>query len=59
MNCLRAILRVTWCDRLSNIEIRKSLNVYVQVETIEEVIVKKQLRWFDNVARNSDMSNAS
>ena len=34
MKCLRAILRVTRSDRLSNIAIRKSLNV---VETIEEV----------------------
>ena len=40
MKCLRAILRVTRSDRLSNIAIRKTLNV---VETIEEVIVKRLL----------------
>ena len=28
------------------------------VETIEEVIVKTQLRWFGHVARRLDMSNA-
>ena len=43
-------------DRLGNIAILKSLNV---VETIEEVIVKRQLRWFDHVARSRDMINFS
>ena len=56
MKCLRAILRVTRTDRLSNIAIRKSLNV---VETREEVIVKRQLRWLGHLARNRDMINAS
>ena len=54
IKCLRAILRVTRSD--SNISIRKSLNV---VETIEEVIVKRQLRLFGHVARSRDMINAS
>ena len=56
MKCIRAILRVTRRDRLSNIEIRKSLNV---VETIEEIIMKRQIRWFGHVARSRDMINAS
>ena len=29
------------------------------VETIEEVIVKRQLRWFSHVARSLDITNAS
>ena len=56
MKCLIAILRVTRSDRLSNIAIQISHNV---VETIEEVIVKIQLRWFGHVARSRDMINAS
>ena len=56
MKCLRAILRVTRTDRLSNIAIQKSLNV---VETIEEVIVKRKLRWFGHIARRRDMINSS
>ena len=63
MKYLRAILRVTIVlrnslrsDILSNIAIRKSLNVVV---TIEEVIVKRQLRWFGHVARSRDMINSS
>ena len=56
MKYLRAILRVTRSDRLSNIEIRKSLNV---VETIEEVIVIRQLRWFGHITRIRDMINTS
>ena len=55
MNFLRAILRDTWSDRHSNIAIRKSLNV---VETIEEVIVKRQLSWVGHVVRSRDMINA-
>ena len=43
----KSYLRVTSSDRLSNIAIRKSLNV---VETIEEVIVKRQLSWFGHEA---------
>ena len=56
MKCLRAILRVTKYDRLTNTNIRKSLNV---TETIEEVIIKRQLRWFGHVARSRDMINSS
>ena len=29
------------------------------VETIEDIIVKRQLRWFGHVARSRDMINAS
>ena len=56
MKCSRAILRVTWSDRLSNIAIQKSLN---DVETIEEVIVKRQFHWFSHVARSRDIINSS
>ena len=56
IKCLIAILRVTRSDRLSNIAIRKSLNL---VETIEEIIVKRQLRSYGQVARSRDMINAS
>ena len=56
MKCLRAILRVTKYDILTNTNIRKSLNV---TETIEEVIIKRQLRWFGHVARSRDMINSS
>ena len=55
MKCLRAILRVTRSDRLNTIVSRKSLNV---VETIEEVIVKRQIRWFGHISRIRDMINA-
>ena len=56
MKCLRAIMRVTRSERISNIAIRKSLNVVV---TIEEAIVKRQIRWFSHVARSRYMINAS
>ena len=56
MKCLRAILRVTRGGRLSNIAIRKSLKVD---ETIEEVIVKRQLRVFCHATRSRDIINAS
>lgn len=56
MKCLRAILRVTRNDRLTNMNIRKTLCV---TETIEDVVLKRRLRWFGHVARSRSSINAS
>ena len=47
MKCLRAILRITRSDRLHNIMIRNKLNMS---ETIEDIVLKKRLRWFGDAS---------
>ena len=56
MKCLRAILRVTRLDRLSNARIRQTLGIK---QIIEGVVSERRLRWFGHVARNSEMINDS
>ena len=56
MKCLRAILRITRSDRLRNIMIRKKLNIS---ETIEDIVLKRRLRWFGHVVRNTSTLNSS
>ena len=53
---LRAILRITRSDRLRNIMIRKKLNIS---ETIEDIVLKRRLRWFGHVVRNTSTLNSS
>ena len=56
MKCLIDILRITWSDRLQNIMIRKKLNIS---ETIEDIVLKRRLRWFGHVVRNTSTINSS
>ena len=56
MKCLRAILRITRSDRLRNIMIRKKLSLS---ETIEDIVLKRRLRWFGHVVRNTSTLNSS
>ena len=56
MKCLRAILRITRSDRLRNTMIRKKLNIS---ETIEDIVLKRRLRWFGHVVRNTSTLNSS
>ena len=56
MKCLRAILRITRSDRLRNIMIRKIKNIS---ETIEDIVLKRRLRWFGHVVRNMSTLNVS
>ena len=56
MKCLRAILRITRSDRLRNTMIRKKLNIN---ETIEDIVLKRRLRWFGHVVRNTSTLNSS
>ena len=54
MKCLRAILRITRSDRLRNTMIRKKLNIS---ETIEDIVLKRRLRWFGHIVRNTSTLN--
>ena len=56
MKCLGAILRITRSDRLRNTMIRKKLNIS---ETIEDIVLKRRLRWFGHVVRNTSTLNSS
>ena len=56
MKCLIALLRITRCDRLRYINIRKKLNI---IETIEDIVIKRRLRWFGHVVRNKSTLNSS
>ena len=56
MKCLRAILRINRSDRLRNTMIRKKLNIS---ETIEDIVLKRRLRWFGHVVRNTSTLNCS
>ena len=56
IKCLRAILRITRSDRLRNIMIRKKLNIS---ETIEDIVLKRRLRWVGHVFRNTSTLNSS
>ena len=56
MKCLRAILRITRSDRLRNTMIRNKLNIS---ETIEDIVLKRRLRWFGHVGRNTSTLNSS
>ena len=56
MKFLRAILRITRSDRLRNTMIRKKLNIS---ETIEDIVLKRRLRWFGHVVRNTSTLNSS
>ena len=56
MKCLRAILRITRSGRLRNTMIRKKLNIS---ETIEDIVLKRRLRWFGHVVRNTSTLHSS
>ena len=56
MKCLIAILRITRSDRLRNIMILKKLNIS---ETIEDIDIKRRLRWFGHVVSNTSILNSS
>ena len=56
MKRLRAILRITRSDRLRNIMIRKKVNIS---EKIEDIVLKRRLRWFVHVIRNTSTLNSS
>ena len=56
MKFLRAILRITRSDRLRNTMIRKKLNIS---ETIEDIVLKRRLRWFGHVVRNTSTIHSS
>ena len=48
MRCLRAIRSVSLRDRLRSTEIREDLGMH---ETINDVIKKRQIKWFGHIAR--------
>ena len=50
MKCLIALLQITMYDRLRNIIIRKKINIS---ETIKDIVLKRRLRWFGHVVRNT------
>lgn len=52
MRCLRAILGVNKLERITNITIRKILNV----QNISEVIRMRRLKWFGHISRRPDDS---
>ena len=56
MKCLRAILRITRSDRLRKTMIRKKLIIS---DTIEDIVLKRRLRWFGHVVRNTSTLNSS
>ena len=56
MKCLIALLQIIRSDRLRNIMIRKKLNIS---ETIEDIVLKRRLRWFGHVVRNTSTLNSS
>ncbi|RXN27750.1 hypothetical protein ROHU_019759 [Labeo rohita] len=51
MRCLRQILQVSLCDRISNDEIRHRCH---DQPSIDKQIQRRQLRWFGHVCRMSD-----